>query len=314
MVLGRKRPADLALEDPRVSSRHCELQAEEGGLVVRDLESINGTYVNDQRVDAARLEDGDQLRLGNTLISVSIQGGRRAPRSLGARRRARRTWLVASGVLLLLAGGLAAVLWQRAAGTAKLRQRYATLVRSQLEDDPCAVARPFLGKLAAVDAQLQGHPIPLAAPGRTLGATDRERAAGLIGLYRAKVELLSLAALALTESQQRERDGLERVSRLGARLSSLQDKRVAFWAEGQLTERVAHGEAFLGALQLLARETGRFTAMVDAAALRGESGRVAELAAFRFPSAAGELLRTCDADVARATSGVLGALNAFDED
>ena len=311
MVLGRKRPADVTLDDPRVSSRHCELAAEEGGLVIRDLSSNNGTFVNELRVEAARLEDGDQVRLGNTVISVSIlgsPGGLRVPGLRGP-------WpaLVGAGLVLLLAFGLGAYRWQQARRLAELRERYVTLVRSQLEGELCAAAGPFLEKVQGLDGQLAGHPIPLAAPGRTLSAANRARAAELIGLYRAKVELLSLAALALSEAQQRARDDLERVSRLSARLPAPQDKRVAFWAEGQLSERVAQAEAFQGALQLLARETGKFTAMVDAAALRGETGRAAELTAFRFPSTAGELLRACSAGVARADSGVLGALNAFDE-
>lgn len=313
MVLGRKKPSDLVLPDPRVSSEHCELCAEDGALVVRDLDSVNGTFVNERRVREARLRDGDLLRLGNTHLVLSLQGDAGAPRGPGAWRSA-RWWLLAGAVLLLAAGGAVAWRVQREAEAARLRARYATLVRGQIQEDPCAAARPHLDALRATDAAIAGRPIPLAPPGQTLAPRDRERAAALIAIYRDKTARLGLLAQAVAEAQQRERDNLERVSRLGARLRSGADRKVAFWAEGQLAERVARGEAFLAGLQRLARETSRFTDLAQDVALQGGGARARELAAFRFPDGANELWRGCQAEFARSTSGVLGALNAFDEE
>lgn len=62
IVIGRGRGATLVLPHPLVSRRHCELYEESGKLMVRDLGSLNGTYVGSQRVqDELELPNGELL-------------------------------------------------------------------------------------------------------------------------------------------------------------------------------------------------------------------------------------------------------------
>ena len=64
-TIGRATGADFIVNAPLVSRVHCRLTALPGGdLEVRDLDSTNGTFVNGQRVENARLESGDRLRVG----------------------------------------------------------------------------------------------------------------------------------------------------------------------------------------------------------------------------------------------------------
>ena len=64
-TIGRATGADFIVDAALVSRVHCRLTALPGGqLEVRDLESTNGTYVNGQRVDVARLVSGDRLQVG----------------------------------------------------------------------------------------------------------------------------------------------------------------------------------------------------------------------------------------------------------
>ena len=64
-TIGRATGADFIVNAPLVSRVHCRLTAQPGGdLEVRDLDSTNGTFVNGQRVENARLESGDRLRVG----------------------------------------------------------------------------------------------------------------------------------------------------------------------------------------------------------------------------------------------------------
>ena len=64
-TIGRATGADFIVDAPLVSRVHCRLTAlPDGQLEVRDLESTNGTFVNDTRVDTARLAPGDRLRVG----------------------------------------------------------------------------------------------------------------------------------------------------------------------------------------------------------------------------------------------------------
>ena len=64
MVLGRDPEADVFLSDVTVSRRHCEIRRVLGGYEIRDLGSLNGTYVNGSRVDGVLLEHGDIVQVG----------------------------------------------------------------------------------------------------------------------------------------------------------------------------------------------------------------------------------------------------------
>jgi pSer/pThr/pTyr-binding forkhead associated (FHA) protein len=61
---GRHPESDIFLDDVTVSRRHAEITRGEGGYEVRDAGSLNGTYLNRERVEAAPLEDGDELQIG----------------------------------------------------------------------------------------------------------------------------------------------------------------------------------------------------------------------------------------------------------
>jgi pSer/pThr/pTyr-binding forkhead associated (FHA) protein len=62
---GRHPDSDIFLDDVTVSRRHAEVRREpDGRFVVRDVGSLNGTYLNRQRVEEAELSDGDELQVG----------------------------------------------------------------------------------------------------------------------------------------------------------------------------------------------------------------------------------------------------------
>lgn len=67
--VGRHPDADILLDDVTVSRRHVELRAVEGGHHLVDLGSLNGTYVNGDRVDDVRLRSGMELRIGRYRLS-----------------------------------------------------------------------------------------------------------------------------------------------------------------------------------------------------------------------------------------------------
>jgi hypothetical protein len=62
---GRHPESEIFLDDITVSRRHAELlRADDGSYTVRDAGSLNGTYVNRQRVDEAPLHNGDEVQIG----------------------------------------------------------------------------------------------------------------------------------------------------------------------------------------------------------------------------------------------------------
>lgn len=62
--VGRHADSDIALDDITVSRRHCEITSEDSRFIVRDVGSLNGTYVNQKRVDMVELTQGDDLQIG----------------------------------------------------------------------------------------------------------------------------------------------------------------------------------------------------------------------------------------------------------
>lgn len=71
VVLGRSRDADVVIEDPYASEFHLRMSRHEEGVVLQDLGSTNGTYVNGRRVsDQIPLSRGDAVQVGKTIMEV----------------------------------------------------------------------------------------------------------------------------------------------------------------------------------------------------------------------------------------------------
>ena len=72
--LGRHPDSDVFLDDITVSRRHAEILRMGDTFVVKDVGSLNGTYLNRERIDEARLTNGDELQIGKFRL-VFFAGG-----------------------------------------------------------------------------------------------------------------------------------------------------------------------------------------------------------------------------------------------
>lgn len=79
IVIGRGTEADLRINDPGVSRRHAEIRVSPGDplpeVSVVDLGSTNGMLVNGQRVQQATLDDGADVKIGNTTMTIRFVAG-----------------------------------------------------------------------------------------------------------------------------------------------------------------------------------------------------------------------------------------------
>jgi len=124
VVVGRDETCTLVLDDQKVSRRHATIERRGDCVVVTDLGSSNGTYVNGERVSTAVLRGGEQVQFGDTILSTSIEepGLARGSTVFGSAvmgpvvaaqaavlRRSRRAAALAAGAVAvaLVAGGLA---------------------------------------------------------------------------------------------------------------------------------------------------------------------------------------------------------------
>lgn len=73
-TVGRGREASLTLPHPLVSREHCEIYESNGRLFVRDLGSLNGTFINNQRIEGeAELPVGDLLTIGTVTFRAEYE-------------------------------------------------------------------------------------------------------------------------------------------------------------------------------------------------------------------------------------------------
>ena len=78
---GRHPESDIFLDDVTVSRRHAEFYRHPRGFTVRDVGSLNGTYVNRERIEEADLSDGDEVQVGK--FRLMFLAGRRSPADRG---------------------------------------------------------------------------------------------------------------------------------------------------------------------------------------------------------------------------------------
>jgi len=81
---GRHPDSDIFLDDVTVSRRHAEFRREGNGYTVHDVGSLNGSYVNRERIEVAALAGGDEVQIGKfrlVYLTAAVTAGLEAPRS-----------------------------------------------------------------------------------------------------------------------------------------------------------------------------------------------------------------------------------------
>jgi hypothetical protein len=72
-LIGRSPECAVFLDDVTVSRRHAELVREGETFTIRDLGSLNGTYVNRKRIESATLEDDDEVQIGKYRLTFLLR-------------------------------------------------------------------------------------------------------------------------------------------------------------------------------------------------------------------------------------------------
>ena len=78
-TVGRVEDNTFHIADPSVSSHHCEVLLRGGDVVIRDLNSTNGSYINDAQITESVLKPGQKLRLGQVELKLEAEGAPSAP-------------------------------------------------------------------------------------------------------------------------------------------------------------------------------------------------------------------------------------------
>ncbi|MDZ4744080.1 MAG: FHA domain-containing protein [Verrucomicrobiota bacterium] len=71
LVFGRAEDCDVCIEDTSMSQRHCAIRTWDDLLLIKDLNSTNGTKVNGLKIDRiAILKPGDKVQIGNVIFEI----------------------------------------------------------------------------------------------------------------------------------------------------------------------------------------------------------------------------------------------------
>ncbi len=89
-TLGRQPDNDVIITDESASRRHCEIYSQDNNLVITDLNSTNGTFVNRQRlIQPLLLRSGDQIRIGQQVANIAYKGDKNGTELVSAMLKTR---------------------------------------------------------------------------------------------------------------------------------------------------------------------------------------------------------------------------------
>ena len=102
-TIGRVDDNTLQIADPSVSSHHCEVQLHGADILIRDLNSTNGSFINGEKITEKVLKPGQTLRLGQVELKLEVEGatpGPSAPAAAPPKKQVDATMIMPRGVSL----------------------------------------------------------------------------------------------------------------------------------------------------------------------------------------------------------------------
>src|SRR6266568_1620623 len=148
VTIGRSPDNDLPVDNLAVSNHHAKVYFEAGRMVVEDLDSLNGTFVNDLRVERATLHDGDNIHIGKHKIKVDTSSDAPVPWDTGRKTAAPRIDETMVMATIRLQG------WFKPRMAAQINQRDEGYYLGPGDKVPSVNGRPIRGPVRLNDGDL----------------------------------------------------------------------------------------------------------------------------------------------------------------
>lgn len=87
VVVGRSSDLDMVLVEDMVSRKHAKITVAGGKVIIEDLGSTNGTFVNGEKIKQARLKEGDRILIGTSILKLVAQGSEEEVDDVAVRAR-----------------------------------------------------------------------------------------------------------------------------------------------------------------------------------------------------------------------------------
>jgi pSer/pThr/pTyr-binding forkhead associated (FHA) protein len=99
-TIGRVEDNTFQIADQSVSSHHCEVHLQGADILIRDLNSTNGTFINNEKISEAILKPGQTLRLGQVELKLEAEGAAAASTTTSVKKAVDATMIMPRGVSL----------------------------------------------------------------------------------------------------------------------------------------------------------------------------------------------------------------------
>ncbi len=305
-TVGRTRDNEIVLQDPAVSSHHCEFVADPRGLVLNDLNSSNGSYVNGKRVQSVTLYDGDAVKIGQFQGRIQVRAADGQP--LKAPSNSKLLFAVA-GVLFALAlvGGLLVMREKQSKEErADAFMAYEKKAKAYLAIEPCSAAEDAVRRLGSIDRMLT--PPEFGKNGK-LGKPEKARNEELIALSRRKEPIAEKVLKEVAGLVEKQRAGLEGLKGASDAFTDPEFAAVAKSLDATFAERLQVGEQFREQWRKFGEQVGEFNALLERFNTTGDRGAQAELDGWKYRLEPEAALRECKERQAKLQSAALGKLD-----
>lgn len=278
--VGRTRDNEIVLQDPAVSSHHCEFSTDKAGLSLRDLNSSNGSYVNGRRVQAGPVYDGDAVKIGQFQGRIAVRDleGKplRAPGMIGPAVIVGGVVLV---VLVVVVGVALVVMNKKVVDDRKAFEAYEVKAKTYLQVEPCAPVVDAIRRLKAIDRNLTA---PEFGRKGKLSKADRQKNEDLLAMSRKKEPLVDGILKDVAGIVEKQRAGIGELRGAAAGFQDAELLAAAKSLESIFAERTAAGEEFSEQWKKYGTQVGEFNGLLGKYNSTGDKSSASELDGWRF--------------------------------
>jgi len=304
-TVGRTRDNEIVLQDPAVSSHHCEFVTDPRGLVLNDLNSSNGTYVNGKRVQNIPLFDGDAVKIGQFQGRIQVRAADGQP--LKAPSNSKLLFAIA-GVLftLVVVGGLVAMRAMDAKeAQASAFEAYEGKAKAYLAIEPCSAAEDAVRRLRSIDRTLT--PPEFGKNGK-LGKPEKARNDELLALSRRKDPIVEKVLKEVAGIVEKQRAGLAGLKGASDAFGDPELASVAKSLDPMLAERLQVGEEFRDQWKKFGEQVTEFNALLERFNASGDRGAQAELDGWKYRFDPEAALLECSTKLGKSQTAALSRL------
>ena len=316
MTVGRSDSCEIPVKDGSVSGRHAELCKERGKIIVRDLNSSNGVYVNGKKVEEAELADGDVLKLGQTTIRVEIAGGAKKKAAAAAPQIVVQQTGVSTGAIigvivgLLVVVGLGVMIFLVMRAKKEKREdaqaidSFETSVNQLLAATPCKLVQDHVHDLARAD--VQDSQLKPRCSGRA-----EPSAAKYLASIKERGKFYDRIQGSIKQYTQQQQGAVGALKATTGHLYNPELRAMAEEVSAALDERAKGADTFAKDWRMLANDTQNFGSLAEN--VYAGKAPCQQLEAFQFSRQPPTILRACTQSYDRAATQVREKLKALDD-